>query len=78
MGRGDVFMISREHRYGLQSESYSAVNGYVRKGETPQIAAIRILKEDFGIIPGKLENMGMYRIQVNRGICCDVRISSPL
>lgn len=67
MGAGDLFMISRERRYGLDADSYSAVNGYVRHGETPRSAAMRVLHEGYGVNPGELGSTGTYRIQVNRG-----------
>jgi hypothetical protein len=67
IGDGDMFMVSREHRYGLHAESYSAPNGYVRLGENPTTAALRVLRLDYGIIPGDLQTTGSYRIQVNRG-----------
>lgn len=60
-------MISRERRYGLNAESYSALNGYVRSGETPERAALRILHDDYEVLPGELVSTGSYRIQVNRG-----------
>ena len=70
MGEGDLFMISRERRYGLDAESYSAINGYVRHGETSHSAARRILQHGYGVNPGDLVRTGTYRIQVNRGILC--------
>ena len=67
IGQQDLFMISRERRYGLHSESYSALNGYIRSHENYTAAAERILSEGYGIASGRLEYTGKYRIQVNRG-----------
>ncbi len=61
------FLITRENRYGLKSESYSAPNGYVRKNETAMEAAKRVLRESIDIVSSSISSMGVYRIQVNRG-----------
>lgn len=62
----DHILISREKRYGLLRESYSAPNGYVRTEESPLDTAYRVLNE-FRLSSSSVTTLGSYRIQVNRG-----------
>ncbi len=67
MGESNKFILSRERRYGLWAESYSALNGYVRNGEVANQSAARILLNDYALQAPTLFYLGAFRIQVNRG-----------
>lgn len=67
LGNSNRFMITLERRYGLWSESYSALNGYVRFGENASSSALRVLEEEHGLHATLLQPTGKYRVQVNRG-----------
>ena len=63
----DRILITREKRYGLPQESFSAPNGYVRTGETARDTVDRILLDEFHLKSDLVTSLGSYRIQVNRG-----------
>jgi hypothetical protein len=66
MKDGQSIVVSKERRYGLWNESISALNGYIHINESSVNAAHRVLHRH-GVVAAELQQLGKYRVQVNRG-----------
>lgn len=63
----DKYLLFRQNKYGLDKDYYAPIGGFVNVGETAEDAARRELIDAASLEPGKLTNLGKYRVQVNRG-----------
>lgn len=62
-----MFYMFNQTKYGLLGYSLATVGGYIEPGETSRAAAIRELKEELAMAPGRLHDLGKFRVDVNRG-----------
>eukprot|EP00760_Papus_ankaliazontas_P010491 PhM_4_TR14301/c0_g1_i1/m.45867 len=61
------FILFRQRKYGLESDSFAVVGGLIEKGELAQDAAKRELNEELGLESNHWTSLGKYRTDVNRG-----------
>jgi len=63
------FQIFEQTKYALEGrESLAIVGGIIEPGEQPEIAARREVEEETGLDCAKMEFLGRYRTDVNRGM----------
>jgi len=61
------FLAFRQVKYGVEGTSLAAIGGYIEPGEDPLAAARRELLEETGYTAPEWENLGVYRVDANRG-----------
>ncbi|MEK7592722.1 MAG: NUDIX hydrolase [Patescibacteria group bacterium] len=66
--RGEDIFLVLQYRYPLQCISLEIPEGALEKGETPEDAARRELKEEIGKRPGSLEQIGF--LYIGPGLTC--------
>jgi len=64
---GGQYVLFRQMKYGLSSESFAVVGGLIEKNETPSAAAARELNEEMGLEATNMIYLGRFRTDVNRG-----------
>jgi ADP-ribose pyrophosphatase len=55
---GDVYLV-REFKYGIGQETLEAVSGTIESGESPEVAGLRELSEETGLIASEWIDMGV-------------------
>ena len=63
----DKFLLFHQKKYGLEKPYYAAIGGLFNDGDTPIACARRELLEETGLEAEELVDLGLYRVQVNRG-----------
>jgi len=66
--RDNKFLLFNQTKHGLSANSIAVVGGGVEAGESFQEAAERELLEEMGLKAGKMIPLGVYRVDVNRGM----------
>eukprot|EP00759_Apiculatamorpha_spiralis_P002415 PhF_6_TR10960/c0_g1_i2/m.17677 len=61
------YVVFKQMKYGLESESYAVVGGLIEKGETAAQAAVRELNEEMSLESSEMVFLGRFRTDVNRG-----------
>jgi ADP-ribose pyrophosphatase len=62
------FLLFRQDKYALAGASLAIVGGYINPGEQPLAAAKRELLEETGCFSVDWVDLGVYRVDPNRGI----------
>jgi len=61
------YIVFNQSKYAIQGKSLAILGGLLDPGEDPQQAARRELMEELGMESSNWENLGSYRVAVNRG-----------